>query len=83
MKILKKGPSEWAPQMDCDACDSILELEQSDLLYKFESNGPKIENDIEEFWVECGVCQNKIPIHETKIPKLVKMEIKNKYFKRG
>jgi len=82
MKVIKKGYETWLQECTCPECDSVLELEPNDLLYTFTPNGPKISDDTEEFWVHCGVCNHKIVLSEETIPKLLKKEVKNKFFKK-
>lgn len=78
MKIIKSVGLDWHPQYTCSACDTVLELDASDLKC-IHYNGDYRDPPYDEFYVNCSVCKSKIVIMTNTIPKLIRMKIsKNK-----
>lgn len=78
MKILKKKDlSNWSYKHTCYTCESELEVEKDDLKYLYYE-GDQREPSYTVYQFECPVCHQASEIPDTKIPKLIQIETKNK-----
>lgn len=75
--ISKPDTNNWSTKHTCDNCDSKLEINGEDIIYKLECQGfYDIESDA--YYVDCPVCSELSYVQESEIPKLVCIEAKNR-----
>ena len=77
MKIIKQPNSDWSYKFTCSECDCELEAEADDLIITRYDGDPR-ELAYDAWSVNCPVCSHSIIIREDKIPKLVKIKVKQK-----
>lgn len=76
MKIVKKADSTWSYDHTCVGCDSELQLEKSDVNYKYHSGDQRdCTSSYETYTAICPVCRNGFDIPQEKMSKIVKLEI--------
>lgn len=74
MKILKQiDIKEWAYIFTCTACDSELEANGNDLVYR-HINGDMRDPGYDTWIIICPVCKHSTNVKEDKIPKAIKMQ---------
>lgn len=78
MKIISKpDTSSWSTKHTCSNCDSNLEINGEDLIYELEDTG-YYDMESDAYYVDCPVCSELSYVQENEIPKLVRMEAKNR-----
>lgn len=78
MKVLSKpDTSNWSAKHTCSNCDSNLEINGEDLIYELENVG-YYDMESDAYYVDCPVCSELSYVQESEIPKLVRIEAKNR-----
>jgi hypothetical protein len=78
MKVIKKEDvSNWSYQHTCKNCDSVLEVEASDLRY-WHHTGSIREPSYDSYDALCPICNNSFGIILDDIPKLIRIEVKKR-----
>lgn len=79
MKVLKKSVDtvSWNLTFTCNYCDSELQAFAGDIMHS-SYDGDFREPYSESYSVNCAVCKYPHPIAFDKIPKLIRLEAKNK-----
>ncbi len=78
MKILKKeDTSNWGYKCTCFGCDSELLVEAKDVGHQHFDGDPR-EPGYDKYTANCAVCSQQIVIPESKIPKVLRVEIQNR-----
>jgi hypothetical protein len=78
MKVISQvNIEDWSYECICDHCDSKLQVESNDLIYKFY-DGDFREPGYSVYQVTCAVCNNMLDISGNKIPKLIQIEAEKK-----
>ena len=79
MKVLKYSidPKVWKMEINCDHCQSRLEINVEDFSYAGESGDYK-DPGWERYSVDCGACGDEIEINGKKLPHIIKSYIQNK-----
>jgi DNA-directed RNA polymerase subunit RPC12/RpoP len=75
MKIINQPSTNWTWQYTCSGCDAELEVDKSDVKYKYYP-GDYREKSSETYWVVCPVCNTQKTIPS--LPKIVQLEIKKR-----
>lgn len=78
MKVIKKEDvSNWGYKHTCSGCDSELLIEAKDVRHQRFDGDPR-EPGYDKYTAECVVCSQPIIIPESKIPKILRVEIQNR-----
>lgn len=78
MKIIKKvDTKEWSLKCTCSQCDTELEAEAGDVKVTHVS-GYGRDSDYDAWSVNCPVCSNTISLKQDNIPKLIRVNAKQK-----
>lgn len=79
MKVIKKTEiTNWSHKHICGNCDSELEVESTDIKYTLH-DGDQRDPSYETWSATCPVCSNSFNIAPDKIPKLIRVEAKNRF----
>ncbi len=70
MKVIKASVdlTAWRLPISCKTCSSDLELEAKDISYEYQTKG-------DCYHATCCLCKNYIYISESKLPKIVEVDI--------
>lgn len=75
MKVIKKVDTTlWRYRQNCVKCESELEAEPGDVVYRYVS-GNSHDPSYDTWTITCPVCSHPINIPPSKIPKAVQVEI--------
>jgi hypothetical protein len=74
MKVLKQPDNTWNYKHICDTCDAELQVDKEDILHSHYS-GDMREPSYDTYRAQCPVCRQWFDIPESKITKIVKLEI--------
>lgn len=77
MKILKRPDTQWSYKHTCSNCTAELEVEKSDVKHT-SYPGDFREPGYETWSATCPICMVSFTIPESKLPKAVQVEIKDK-----
>jgi hypothetical protein len=80
IKKYKVDPKSWKKDITCNHCQTILEIETSDLLYEGE-NGDWHDSGWERYSVICAACNCETTISSEdykNIPEIIKFEAKKR-----
>lgn len=77
MKIISQK-SGWVGQVKCEHCETVMEVEQEEILYGRFYSGMDAEESM-EYYVKCPVCGENVFFDQRKMPGWVKVLIANKH----
>ncbi len=78
MKVIKKeDTSNWGYKHTCSGCDTELLVEAKDVRHQRIDGDPR-EPGWDKYTANCSECGGEIGIPESKIPKILRVEIQNR-----
>jgi len=74
MKALKQPDNTWSYKHICETCDAELQVDKEDIHYQHYS-GDQRDPSYNTYYAECPVCHQSFDVPESKMSKIVKLEV--------